>query len=218
MKELKLSRIVSNLESLFSNLNDKFYNGELQTPVITITPNSSRGATAYGWCTCYKVWKESDGLKSVEYSLNTIDSSGYYEINICADYLNRTFEETATTLLHEMVHLYNSQMGIIDTSRGNTYHNKRFKETAEQHGLVIDCVPTYGYTKTSLNEEAREFINNYPIKDINLFRLNSKEMGIKSKQSTRKLVCPKCNNIIRATKKDIRVICGDCLVYFIEAR
>ena len=45
---------------------------------------------------------------------------GFYEINICAEHLARPFEQVAETLLHEMVHLYNLQIGVQDTSRGGT--------------------------------------------------------------------------------------------------
>lgn len=37
---------------------------------------------------------------------------GFYEINICAEHLARPFEQVAETLLHEMVHLYNLQIGV----------------------------------------------------------------------------------------------------------
>ena len=38
--------------------------------------------------------------------------------------------------------------GIQDTSRGNTYHNKRFKEEAEKRGLLIDYDPKIGHSIT----------------------------------------------------------------------
>ena len=57
-----------------------------------------------------------------------------------------------------MVHLWNLQNGVQDTSRGGTYHNKKFKEVAEQHGLIIEQHPKYGWTLTKLNDEAQEFI------------------------------------------------------------
>ena len=38
---------------------------------------------------------------------------------------------TTAGAVHEMVHYYCQINNIQDTSRGNTYHNKRFKEEAE---------------------------------------------------------------------------------------
>ena len=102
---------------------------------------------------------------------------GFYEINICAEHLARPFEQVAETLLHEMVHLYNLQIGVQDTSRGGTYHNKKYKE-------------------------ARKSLPKIP-------------GAAKTKQSSRKYVCPVCGCIIRATK-EVHVICGDCNVEFEE--
>lgn len=142
-----LKPVIDKLEKLFSKFNDRFYGGELQTPVITVSPDTTKGA--YGWCTSWKAWKEADSEDK---------DAGYYEINICAEHLTRKFEELCGTLLHEMVHLWNLQNGVQDTSRGGTYHNKKFKEVAEQHGLIIEQHPKYGWTLTKLNDEAQEFI------------------------------------------------------------
>ena len=87
------------------------------------------------------------------------EDEGHYEINLCAEYLNRPFEETCGTLLHEMVHLQNLQDGVQDTSRSGLYHNKKFRETAEAHGLTVEKGEKYGWHKTTLNPEA-----------LNLFR------------------------------------------------
>mgnify|MGYP006922248801 CR=1 FL=1 len=52
MKETSLKPVIEKLESLFSKFNEKFYNNELQTPVITVSPDTTKGA--YGWCTAWK--------------------------------------------------------------------------------------------------------------------------------------------------------------------
>mgnify|MGYP000220075057 CR=1 FL=1 len=58
-----------------------------------------------------------------------------------------------------MAHLYNLVHGIRDTSsQSGAYHNKRFKATAEAHGLVIDHHEKYGWTITSPSEELLDFI------------------------------------------------------------
>lgn len=121
MNEVSLKPVIDELETLFSKFNKAFFEGKLEKPVITVSPDHTRGA--YGWCTAWKAWQ--DGTKE----------GGYYEINLCAEYLNRPFEETCGTLLHEMVHLQNLQDNVQDTSRSGSYHNRKFKETAEAHGL-----------------------------------------------------------------------------------
>lgn len=49
MNDVSLKAIIEKFENLFSIFNKKFYNNELQTPVITVSLDTTRGA--YGWCT-----------------------------------------------------------------------------------------------------------------------------------------------------------------------
>ena len=100
-----LQDVVFKLESLFSKFNKRYFNNELVQPIITVAPDTTKGA--YGWCTSWKAWKD----KSED------ESEGYYEINMCAEYLARPFLEICCTLIHEMVHLLNLQNEVQDTSR-----------------------------------------------------------------------------------------------------
>jgi rubrerythrin len=201
MSEKSLKPIIDKLESLFSNFNQKFYNGKLQKPVITVSPDTTKGA--YGWCTTWKAWKEKD------------EESGYYEINLCAEHLARPFPEVCATLLHEMVHLWNLQNNVQDTSRGGTYHNKKFKQVAEEHGLIIDQDSKYGWTITSLNDEAKAFIDGLKEQGFEIYRSKLPKIKKSKSSSSRKYVCPHCGLIIRATK-EVHVICSECGVEFEE--
>lgn len=58
MSATSLKPVIEKLESLFSSFNQKFYNGELQIPVITVSPDTTKGA--YGWCTSWKAWSNLD--------------------------------------------------------------------------------------------------------------------------------------------------------------
>ena len=159
MSETSLKPVIDKLENLFSKFNEKFYGGELQKAIITVSPDTTKGA--YGWCTAWKAWSNQEPKKISDMKPEEIEaakSEGFYEINICAEYLARPFEQICETLLHEMVHLYNLQIGVQDTSRSGTYHNKKYKEAAEQHGLIVDKDSKYGWTKTSLNDEAKAFV------------------------------------------------------------
>lgn len=147
---------------------------------------------------------------------NTDSNDGYYEINMCAEYLSRPFEETACTLLHEMAHLYNLEIGVQDTSRGGTYHNKKYKETAESHGLIVTKDSKYGYCRTTLNDEAKAFVEQFNHTEFSLYRKSAmKAEKEKKSSSSRKYVCPDCGCIIRATK-EVHVICADCNIPFEE--
>ncbi len=153
MSETSLKPVIEKLESLFSKFNEKFYNDELQAPVITVSPDTTKGA--YGWCTSWKAWTNTD-KKPIDLTTLTKEEleafkedEGFYEINMCAEHLARPFEEVAGTLLHEMVHLYNLQVGVKDTSRHGTYHNQKYKEAAEKHGLTVEkgCQIRMDYNK-----------------------------------------------------------------------
>ena len=70
MNEVSLMPVIEELENLFSKFNARFFADQLEKPVITISPDHTRGA--YGWCTGYKAWKAGD-------------DEGHYEINLCND-------------------------------------------------------------------------------------------------------------------------------------
>lgn len=201
MSNVSLQEVIGQLENLFSKFNHKFFNNGLEKPVISVSPDTTRGA--YGWCTSWKAWKQGGGQ----------DSEGYYEINMCAEYLNRPFEETCSTLIHEMVHLLNLQNGVQDTSRNGTYHNKKFKQTAEQHGLEIEKDDKYGWCITKLNQDALNYINTLDGQAFTLFRSKIPKIKSASSSSSKKYVCPGCGAIIRATK-EVNVMCGDCELHF----
>ena len=80
----------------------------------------------YGWCTGWRAWAEKapQDLESMTpEEAKAAESKGYYEINLCAEHIARSYIEVAETLLHEMVHLYNLQEQVQDTSRGGFYHD-----------------------------------------------------------------------------------------------
>lgn len=206
---------IEKLESLFSKMNKTLFCDELQTPVITISPDTTRGA--YGWCTTWRAWCEIDRASIPAEKLSAEKENGFYEITICAEYLARPFENIVETLLHEMVHLYNLQNGVNDVSRHGYYHNKKFKEAAEQHGLIVEKTSSYGWSETRLNTETKHFVSSLQNKKFWLYRKTPTKISgtSHSKQSNRKYVCPNCGCIVRATKV-VHIICGECNVPFTE--
>ena len=219
----KARRTAGQLEKMFRELNKHYYNGELPEPIITLKKTPS----AYGHITTVKTWTVSTEQGTEQ----------RYEINISTATLDRPIENTTATLLHEMAHLCNLVHGIRDTSsQSGAYHNKRFKATAEAHGLVIDHHEKYGWTVTSPSEELLAFIIFMGWQDIQMTEgltwadmcgtgtaskgPGSSQTGApkppKAKSSTRRWVCPKCGTIIRSTK-EVRVICADCMELFVKA-
>ena len=193
---LEISEIVKKTEDMFDLCNDHFYGGELPRPAITISPDGGRNAL--GWCTSKEIW--------------VTDTDKYYELNLCAEYLDRPMQECVETMLHEMVHFYNALHEIEDTSNNGYYHNVKYKETAEAHGLHVEKGPKYGFFLTSLTPAAVEWVQATYGEDA--FRAARLPEGTgkgkaKSKNRSIKYTCPGCGAIIRATK-EVNVYCGDC--------
>jgi len=199
--------VATYLNKIYDNLNADFFGGEMERPVITIQSSPK----AYGHYTLYDAW--------------SISGNGIREINIGAGTLSRNIENVISTLLHEMCHQYNDMKNIKDTSRGNTYHNKNFKKTAEERGLNISRDEKYGWTIT---EPAETLIDWILENDLTNIPMNRNEFygfgtgagggqadgneGTKTppkKSSYRKYRCPICNLTARTTR-EARLVCGDC--------
>jgi hypothetical protein len=142
---------IDELYRAFDFFNDHFCDGELQRPIIMI--GSSGQKNAYGWFGS-KFWTQGD-KNSEEY---------LHELNISAEYMDRGTNAILETLLHEMAHLKNAQAGIKDCSP-TQYHNKNFKNAAEQLGLVVKKMGYRGFASTNLDEPALEAIKVLKPKD-----------------------------------------------------
>lgn len=167
---------------------------------------------AYGHFTCNKVWQAGDERR--------------YEINISSATLSRPIEETCATLLHEMCHCLAAEKGIKDTSgSGNFYHNRKYKEIAESHGLCVEKHPKYGWTITSPGLPLLDFIEEQGWQDLQMCEAvslwdvigtlpkgagNGTATKTKKPSSTRKYICPCCHQSVRATKA-VNILCGDCM-------
>jgi len=206
MKELtSYNRVAGYLNKIFDLLNKAFFEGALARPTITIqsTPR------AYGHFSLREdTWVSKIG--------------GTHEINIGAGTLARPIEDVVATLLHEMVHYFNHVCGVQDCSRGNTYHNRKFKEAAEAHGLVVERSERYGWSRTSPSEALLNFVIDNSLTEILLNRNeesgfqmtgtgahSGSVFGTTKTSSTRKYICPCCGMSIRATK-EVRIACMDC--------
>ena len=106
-----------------------------------------------------------------------------------------------------------------------TCHNRKFRDAAFAHGLIVDHHDKYGWTITTPSDELLEVILKYDLTDI---LINRNEFGgfqitgtgthngaptvvgiTPRKSSSRKYVCPCCGMSIRATRV-VNVACLDC--------
>ena len=199
MKQLtSYNRVAGYLNKVFDLLNAEFFESELSRPTITIQSTPK----AYGHFSLREdTWVSKLG--------------GTHEINIGAGTLSRPIEEVAATLLHEMVHYHNYLHGVQDCSRGNTYHNRKFKAAAEERGLIVTHSDKYGWSHTFPSDRLLEFILDNDLTDILInrnefggFRITGtgthSGMGVGGieprKSSSRKYACPCCGMSVRATK------------------
>ena len=209
MKQLtSYNRVAGYLNKVFDLLNAEFFESELSRPTITIQSTPK----AYGHFSLREdTWVSKLG--------------GTHEINIGAGTLSRPIEEVAATLLHEMVHYHNYLHGVHDCSRGNTYHNRKFKAAAEERGLIVTHSDKYGWSHTSPSDRLLEVILDNDLTDILLNRNEFSGFQITGTgthsgtptivglpprtSSSRKYVCPCCGMSVRATKV-VNVACLDC--------
>lgn len=214
MKEVTtMSCLTNQLEKMFRALNADFFDNALEMPVITVVPSSR----SYAHYTPWSAWQTKDTHKR--------------EINIASGTLNRPLEAIAASLLHEAVHYYNDTiLNIQDCSRNNSYHNKYFKQTAEEHGLVCTKTEKYGFSKTTPSDRLLEWLLVHDeFREIEMCRINpeftaiSVSTGNNSTQTptkrrtvnTSRYICPCCGLIVKAPK-DVNIICGDCVETMME--
>ena len=103
---------------------------------------------------------------------------------------------------------------IKDTSRGGTYHNKKFKEVAEGTGaILVDYDPRIGYSPTRPTDALIAFIEEQGWTGVNLSRQSILGLpggkGRGRSNGVRKYVCPNCHCSVRATKA-VNIGCLDC--------
>ena len=214
MKQLtSYNRAAGYLNKIFDLLNAEYFESELSRPTITIQSTPK----------CY-------GHFSLREDTWVSKLGASHEINIGAGTLARPIEEVVATLLHEMTHYWNFVMGVQDCSRGNTYHNRRFKEAAESRGLVVTRSEKYGWAHTAPGDDLLDFVLEKGLTDILINRNEFTGFQITGTgthsgtgivlppktSSSRKYICPCCRNSVRATK-NVNIACLDCREQMVTA-
>ncbi len=196
----------------------------------TTPPNSQVSLTCSNWVGSFQSTPRAYGHFSLRDDAWVSTLGATHEINIGAGTLARPIEAICATLLHEMCHYYAHVHSIQDTSRGYTYHNKRFKQIAESHGLIVEHDPKYGWTITHPSEELLDFILENDLTDILITRNEHYGISVSGTgshngnltppppkpSSSRKYVCPCCGNSVRATKC-VHIACMDCQAEMVVA-
>lgn len=147
----RYSCLTAYFEKLYDGLNEHFFGGVLDRPAV-IVRSTSRVYIHYSFI-----------------PFANADGTAKREINIGAGTLDGdTVEHVVAMLLREMMHQYNNEVANVqDCSRGGTYRNHLFRDTAELHGLTVTYTTKYGWTVAGLSMEAFEWIQDNDIqKDV----------------------------------------------------
>ena len=118
----------SSYQVLFNWFNKQLFK-DLLTPCVL---NFSTKATVYGFFAANR-WQKEQGITAHEISLNP-------------DLLNHSIDEIASTLVRQMVHLWQYQFGMPPSKPG--YHNQQWAEKMSEIGLMPSDTGKPGGRKT----------------------------------------------------------------------
>lgn len=203
------TQMLSELYRIYDALNEHYWESSLPPVFITIVPGKGKTKSVYGTFTP-ESWAKNEGTEVDEDGNETTKTSDiHHEIAISAEYFTRPIPNWCATLQHEIVHLYCQINNIEDTSNNGTYHNKRFKYHAEQHGLIIEKADVVGWSVTTPDSEFIDFINSLKIDENTFAYFRQTKIDASKTTPKKRFVCPLCGLQAQA-KKTAMLICGEC--------
>lgn len=131
----EVSGVVQSLERAWWSIRER--HKEVPPAVIIVGPGDSRRGLVWGHF-APAAWRRGAAGKHAD------------EIMISGESLARPPAETIGTLLHEAAHALAEARKIKDTSRGNRYHNRRYKALAEELGLDVALAEKIGWSVTTM--------------------------------------------------------------------
>lgn len=167
--------------------NKELYRGILPLPDFFVV--LSRKECKNEWCTSF---------------------NGSITVKITYNSLIKSIEKDTVLqdLLHQMVHIYCHINGIKDTTRQGRYHNRNFRQVAQDYGLEVETDPGCGARITGCQKQIMEILQ----KELPGF---SREVGYmkhllqRSSGQTHTYICPSCRRTVTGDK-DTKLICGYC--------
>ena len=200
--------IYTDLQKAYDFFNEKLFGNELPEAVITLS-GEARKAYGYFRHQCFH-----DETKNAEG--NTPDAAPTWdEIALNPFQMRgRTNEETLSTLVHEMVHLWQHHFG----KPKKVHHDKQWAFKMEELGLMPSSTGAEGGKRTGMRVSHyiidgglySEVVKDVPVTvDFSAFKMTLS--GKTGKKYYFKYECPECEATARA-KKDANLICGSCNV------
>ena len=140
---ISAAEIIAKVSAVFDSLNGYYYHDELPHPTIEV-----RFAT------------ENKHHRSYEpCEIRSLEPAGKSVLLVYDEYIYLSANDAAAIMLHEMAHLYNRIHAIKDVSGNGFYHNKRFRNAAETHGLRCNYSNKYAWAITTLTDDAQAWIS-----------------------------------------------------------
>jgi uncharacterized protein DUF6884 len=75
------------------------------------------------------------------------------EVLVAGEGLERPALEVMGTLVHEAAHAVADVRQLQDTSRDGRYHNRRYRQVAEELGLEVEEMAPYGHARTTMRPQ-----------------------------------------------------------------
>lgn len=174
-------------------------------PRATILVTRKTGRTM-GHFTHAEIWKAGE--------------ESFREIMISANYFQRGARAVLGTLLHETAHSLDLQANRQGVT-GDGYHNKKFKETAENLGLTITQAKGIGWSVTEVSDECAErWSDALALIENALALMADNEAQGKTKGRNKNLLVAECDcgHKIRLSKQVLelaRPTCQECEQMFV---
>lgn len=192
------------LQRAFDHFNGELFGGEL--PQVIMTLHRHRGALGYFRPECFTL--RADAEKSV------------HEIALNPDYFRAAIPTTRSlsTLVHEMVHLWQAEFGKRKPKRA--YHNREWAGKMEDVGLVPSTTGAEGGKRTG--QKCSHFIAkggrfehsaaNFLAATHDAFLFNAKPNELQLKKVDKNKVCYECETCLQKAwaKPEANLICGNC--------
>lgn len=162
---------------------------------------------------CQKIWRDlSSKQQDKPNPINSIVLSSH-ELK----------DEPYQVLAHEFAHYINFINGTQDCSRNGKYHNKKFKERAEEFLLIVEKDKRLGFAFTKESDEFKVMLKDEFKPTADAFKVfQDLGDGENKKKPSRmlKFMCD-CGFIIRSARTNsdgqpLNAVCQNCNTQFIE--
>ena len=192
------------LRRAFDHFNVELFYGEL--PQVIMTLHRHRGALGFFRPECFTLRTDAEKI--------------LHEIALNHDYFRAAIPtiRSLSTLVHEMVHLWQAEFGKRKPKRA--YHNREWADRMEAAGLIPSTTGAEGGKRTG--QKCSHYIAkggrfehsaaNFLAATHDAFLFNAKPTALLIKKVDKNKVCYECGTCLQKAwaKPEAKLICGNC--------